>query len=798
MRLHQMMPRPLAGTLLLSLAMGCGNEDPTGPNDNGAPAQVDEFLTGLPTWSSFTSDVNGPDQAAAATGPSEALPDEVVDVGEVEEDGSVTVIPDVTYRCTQTPYTLSKNPERVVMYSPDVELLWPGGLIQGRSRKELGSLLGLTIRERTPIRVSIPSFATSDNFREVEAPDQATISQAVGSMIGNATQAGLSSPSTITFKMDSYSSETQFGLSVDVSGHYLGFSASATGDVSRSASETTITAHFYQKMFEVVVAPPQSPGAFFSSAFTQAKLDEQVALGRMGPDNIPIYVSNVVYGRMMMFSFTSTASESDIRGTISAAYETIGGGVSGSLSARQQKILQTAKLAVTSLGGDAQATIDVIRSGDWSRYFTDVAPLSSAAPLSYTFRNLGDGSIAGVTESTNFNLRQCQAIPATPGTFSFLDPQVETAPFSGGVKTLLGDVNGDGRADFVWNQLQSGSNRLYVGISNGDGTFAFTQPVTHPESPVEGWGNYTAHLADVDGDGHADLVWSYLGNDNKTYVGVGNGDGTFAFPSVRVRTGTWSGYRLAVADAAGATGIGDGLDDLVWVRSLAGTLGIYLGRSLGTSQFEYEPWQQLSGSYASDWRQLAANVDGDQDADIVLNRLNASGNTTAVLRSNGDATWTQLAAGSLGGNWTNYRVLAADVDGLGATSLIWADTASTSNTIRVGRWNGTAFDFLPAENAQYRADADPHLRVLAGDVDGDGDADLVWNTTGAVNRTYVSLGRGDGSFDFSSLSQLHPDGAASWPQYSMYVADVNGDGRDDIVWNWAAATNRIYTAIGKK
>ena len=742
MRLHQMMPGPLAGTLLLSLAMGCGNEDPTGPNDNGAPAQVDEFLTGLPTWSSFTSDVNGPDQAAAAAGPAETLPDEVVDVGEVEEDGSVTVIPDVTYRCTQTPYTLSKNPERVVMYSPDVELLWPGGLIQGRSRKELGSLLGLTIRERTPIRVSIPSFATSDNFREVEAPDQATVSQAVGSMIGNATQAGLASPSTITFKMDSYSSETQFGLSVDVSGHYLGFSASATGDVSRNASETTITAHFYQKMFEVVVAPPQSPGALFSSDFTQAKLDEQVALGRMGPDNIPIYVSNVVYGRMMMFSFTSTASESDIRGTISAAYETIGGGVSGSLSAREQKILQTAKIAVTSLGGDAQATIDVIRSGDWSRYFTDVAPLSSAAPLSYTFRNLGDGSIAGVTESTNFNLRQCQAIPATPGTFAFLDPQVETAPFSGGVKTLLGDVNGDGRADFVWNQLQSGSNRLYAGISNGDGTFAF--------------------------------------------------------PSVRVRTGTWSGYRLAVADAAGATGTGDGLDDLVWVRSLAGTLGIYLGRSLGTSQFEYEPWQQLSGTYASDWRQLAANVDGDQDADIVLNRLNGTGNTTTVLRSNGDATWTQLAAGSLGGGWTNYRVLAADVDGLGATSLIWADTASTSNTIRVGRWNGSAFTFLTAQNAQYRADTDPALRVLAGDVDGDGDADLVWNTTGAVNRTYVSLGQGDGSFDFSSLSQLHPDGAASWPQYSMYVADVNGDGRDDIVWNWAAATNRIFTAIGKK
>jgi hypothetical protein len=32
----------------------------------------------------------------------------------------------------------------------------------------------------------------------------------------------------------------------------------------------------------------------------------------------------------------------------------------------------------------------------------------------------------------------------------------------------------------------------------------------------------------------------------------------------------------------------------------------------------------------------------------------------------------------------------------------------------------------------------------------------------------------------------------------MYVADVNGDGREDIIWNWPAATNRVYAAIGKK
>ena len=48
----------------------------------------------------------------------------------------------------------------------------------------------------------------------------------------------------------------------------------------------------------------------------------------------------------------------------------------------QQKILETAKIHVTTRGGDARNIIDVIRSGDWTQYFTDDAPLSTAAPLS--------------------------------------------------------------------------------------------------------------------------------------------------------------------------------------------------------------------------------------------------------------------------------------------------------------------------------------------------------------------------------------------------------------------------------
>ena len=115
--------------------------------------------------------------------------------------------------------------------------------------------------------------------------------------------------------METYHSESQFALQAGISGNYLGFEGSAAGSVANNASTTTISAQFFQKMYEVVVAPPQTPDAFFSADFTQQKLQEQIDLGRIGADNLPAYVSSVVYGRMMMFSITSTASESDRGGS---------------------------------------------------------------------------------------------------------------------------------------------------------------------------------------------------------------------------------------------------------------------------------------------------------------------------------------------------------------------------------------------------------------------------------------------------------------------------------------------------
>ena len=377
-----------------TLAAACG-----GGGKSAGATSVGAYLQALPSWEEFSPPL--PSQPPTVVG-------EPAETSEQVDTGSGGAVDSQQYFCRTTKFSMRDTPDKIVMFSPDRELLWPGALVQGRSHRDgMGALVGLPIRERAPIKVSIPSLSTADNFRVVESPDQAEVNSAIGGMVDAATASGLAPPSSVDFTLRDYKSEQSFALETKVSGKYLGFSASASASVNTAANERTVMVHFVEKMFEVVVEPPQTPDGFFSAGFTPEKLNTQVRLGRIGPDNLPVYVSNIVYGRMMAFTFTSTASITDIKAALNAAYKGLVVKVDGSVNAAYQKTLSEGKIAITSIGGPSAATVEMIASGDWHGYFGAPAPLTTAYPISYTLRNLGDGSIAKVSEATEYDVKEC-------------------------------------------------------------------------------------------------------------------------------------------------------------------------------------------------------------------------------------------------------------------------------------------------------------------------------------------------------------------------------------------------------
>jgi hypothetical protein len=367
---------------------------PTTPSTADARASFNSLVLGFPNWAAFSPELPEQNRATAAS------------------SRATQTLGNNAYDCTTTPYTLTETPDKIVTFNPDANVLWAGALLQGQGYKQgLGSLKELPIRQRAPLELSV-NLQTAGNSATIANPTNVSVQAAIGGIIDNAGRNGILPSTSVSYqKTDSYSSE-QIALSLGVSVKYLASSAKATFDFKRDASERTVTAIFKETAFTVSVAAPQTPSSYLSSAFLSADLNAQIQQGNLGRDNIPVYVASITYGRMLMFSLTSKASSQEINATLDAMYQGGAVTVEGNLDAKYKKVLQESKISVVTVGGDAENARRLIASGKLSDYFGRTNSLGTYKPMSYEVRNLGDGSIAKLSETTNYNVTECSVLTA--------------------------------------------------------------------------------------------------------------------------------------------------------------------------------------------------------------------------------------------------------------------------------------------------------------------------------------------------------------------------------------------------
>ena len=303
----------------------------------------------------------------------------------------------------------------------------------------------------------------------------------------------------------------------------------------------------------------------------------------------------------------------------------------------------------------------------------------------------------------------------------------------------LADVNGDGRADIVG----FGYTGVYTYLGQTNGKFGKVKVALDGNLTVAdgGWidfNRFPRHLGDVNGDGRADIVG--FASDS-VLVSLGQADGTFSNPNI-------------------------GLD---------GNYTIFDG---GWNNFDQFP------------RQLA-DVNGDGRADIV--GFAYKGVYVSLGQANGTFSNPNLAFSSnftMGdGGWTSfdrYPRQLADVNGDGRADIVGFGHSGVY--VSLGQANGTFSDLQVALDDNFTvADGgwtsfDRYPRQLA-DVNGDGRADIVGFGHDAVA---VSFGQTDGTFSEVEVGlddgfTVAEGGWTSFDRYPRQLADVNGDGKADIV-----------------
>ena len=314
--------------------------------------------------------------------------------------------------------------------------------------------------------------------------------------------------------------------------------------------------------------------------------------------------------------------------------------------------------------------------------------------------------------------------------------------FANGSLTL----SGLGQAKLLVRAAAEGGVELT--LSNVTTKFAYSGDVLVANFAVGagGWSSqdlYPRHIADVNGDGFSDIV------------GFGQAGVLVSFGSA---SGTFTGTELVLANFGHASG---------WTSD---------------NQFHRE----------------LADVNGDGRADII--GFGSSGVFVAFGKADGgfsDALFSIANFGTSQG-WATQDGFArtvGDVNGDGKADLIGFGYAGA--VVSLGNGDGTfktaAVAIANFGVAQGWASDNAAHRIVA-DVNGDGSDDVIaFGPTG----TLVALSKGDGTFQTSDLVLLDfgkDQGWSSQNSFARDVADVNGDGRADIVGFGIAGT---YVAYGQ-
>ena len=623
-------------------------------------------------------------------------------------------------------------------------------------------------------------------------------------------------------------------------------------------------------------------GTFSSSITTNGGLTSTITSGGLTKDNT-LYLSGTN-------NATGVSSIEIYDGANKLGNATISSGtwnyttaaLADGLHSFTAKVIDTAGNTFTTTPA-VTATVDTVGPTLSISSNTNTLAAGQTATISFTFSEAPTGFAAADITTTGGTLT---------GLAVSVDPKVYTATFTpnGGNGTASITVAASSYTDAVGNNGGAGTTVLSYAtgielstIALGTGGFVINGQGVGDQS-----GNSVASAGDVNGDGFGDLIvgarysdpttgndagrsYVVFGNTGATAIdlsGISNGSGGFVINGQGASD--ISGHSVGSAGDINGDGLSDLIVGAIWSDPAAGgkagrsyvvfgkssTISINLSAiAAGNGGFVING--QCANEQIGNSVRNAGDVNGDGLADLIVGAplsgpaagsqagrsyvVFAKSSTTAIdLSAIANGSGGFVINGQGASDRSGYSVASAgDVNGDGLADLIvgavWSDPAAGASAGRsyvvFGKAGTTAVNLsaiAPSSgtptggfviNGQSAADYSGVCVASAGDVNGDGLADLIVGAyfsdpASGVNagRSYVVFGKASTSaIDLSAIAGgtggfvINGQSAADYSGLSVASAgDVNGDGFADVIVGAHEGTaaagsfaGRSYVVYGK-
>lgn len=351
----------------------------------------------------------------------------------------------------------------------------------------------------------------------------------------------------------------------------------------------------------------------------------------------------------------------------------------------------------------------------------------------------------------------------------FAEP-VRYTDTGGGHALAVADLDGDGDLDVA----AEGNRSVHIYSNNGSG--ALEHQATIPNEDLM----WELHAADMDADGHADLLWieRHAGFVFVLSIWYNSGDGRTGEVVQTQLPGFREDPGIRIADLNG-----DGLLDVVYAyreRTISALI------NLGDRTFEQPDIYEYDRSFHDVNGLVVGDFDGDGDVDVAATFQHTGGGRylivystqVVLLRNDGSFPLRLVTEQELPWRATNILALdmtAGDLDGDGDLDLVVAGTTyerSVPWSEFVFLRNDEAVSLTPMHTHRIAPPFPGALSLV--DVNTDGRPDLVF-------RVHLSAGayvvRNDGGLQFTGLPPFYTGTGGS----TLAVSDLTGDGLYDFV-----------------
>jgi hypothetical protein len=332
------------------------------------------------------------------------------------------------FKCARVQHDIVANHDEVLNFDIGSQYVLPGIILQGEPF-QAGELAPIPFSpgKRAPIKLYVNVAGTDSASEVANPPTTAGLTTALAILQQRAElAAGENFAAKVSYSHNEVQSMEQLKWSLGLDFNYdgaftdVGFQAAFANQ--EKVDKHTVVMKLQQDMYTVSFAYDELMRAadFFTDQLTSKDLQQLERDGYLSAVNQPVFVSSVTYGRMVVFTATSTRSESasSISQALQLSYDSMVGG-SGSFNeeaaAEAQATLSNLEIKVLALGGNSDSISTAIQAGHWTELFSK-PDILSAVPLRYVTRSMSKNRpIARLGDTTQFTTSECTLVPKTQG-----------------------------------------------------------------------------------------------------------------------------------------------------------------------------------------------------------------------------------------------------------------------------------------------------------------------------------------------------------------------------------------------